>query len=136
MSYGIYKVTLPIPIKSKPRGGLGKYGNMTHSANDYRQWQELAFEALQKSGFKIPQKWNRICFKFYIKPRRGHKFDGGNIQGAVEDVFVQGHYLKDDNVDYIPRYMGDAVVSDKDCIEVFFCETKQDSLYVHEHFLD
>jgi hypothetical protein len=60
----------------KPRGGIGRYGNMTHSSKGYRQWQTKFLESLYNSANQFPGDFHCLIFFFYIKhkPARFRKF--------------------------------------------------------------
>lgn len=132
----ITKTTLIIPIKSKPRGQLNKFGNMTHSLGGYRQWQKKALDALQKANFKTPNSWYRLLFEFHIKPKRGHKNDGSNMQGAIEDALVKGGYIIDDNWGILPRTSISVTKSTFDHVVLYWCDYKKDYIYLISNIVD
>lgn len=102
---------IPHQLKAKPRGQLGKYGNMTHSLNGYREWQISIAYNLRKIEFSIPNNFYGLVFVFHIPKLKGHPFDLSNLQGGIEDVLVKHEYLPDDNWKILGKYSGIAVKS-------------------------
>lgn len=130
-----FRVYLPIAPHSKPRGQLGKHGNMTHSIGGYRIWQNKILQYLKSIDLVIPQDFYGIIFLFYIKPKAGHPLDLSNAQGGVEDVLVKGGYLKDDNWKILKRYATLGISSDKNYIEFYIVYDKNTFVKLMEKLL-
>lgn len=126
----IYKAHIPMDEKPKPRGGLGRSGNMTHALNDYRNFQKMFLSMLNATGFRIPDGFHALVFKYNIKPKRGGKPDLSNLQGFVEDALVKGAYIKDDNWRILSRYFTFAHESDVSSIDLFCVMTQDELIHV------
>jgi Holliday junction resolvase RusA-like endonuclease len=122
--------------KPKPRGQIGKYGNMTHSMNGYREWQNQVIKQLNGSDWYIPENFHSLVFNFHIKPKSGHPPDLSNMQGGMEDVLVKNKNLVDDNWKILKRYYTFGQESDRNRIIIYACETKADLLFCIEKFSD
>lgn len=101
---------------SKPRGGLGKYGNMTHSLNGYREWQREFALRLKSVNFSLENHYAIMYRLILSKRKRGRPQDVTDMIGALEDVFVQYNFIKDDNWRRIPRYWGEAIQGGEESI--------------------
>jgi Holliday junction resolvase RusA-like endonuclease len=81
----------------KPRGQLGKHGNITHSADPrYRTWQlafkqRLAAQTLDNFDFAYG-----YGFIFSMPKKAGQQPDVDNLMGGIMDCLTP-HWLKDDN---------------------------------------
>lgn len=125
------KLTLNLAPYSKPRGQLGKHGNMTHSADAaYRDWQ-VAFRAKLKNLYPQPfPKFFCIVYIFYIATsKKGRSQDIDNMVGAVNDALTPvegdkfGGWLKDDSWRYVPRIWTDTLPGIKSKIILCICQT-------------
>lgn len=127
------KVTLLIPITQKPRGKLGKYGNITHSIGDYRIWQKTFIDYLE--GIKLNKTANplyALAVIGFLRPRKGRPSDTSNFLGAVEDALVKGKFIKDDNYKILPRVYGEIIPVTKaepERIIMFFMKNKGEFNY-------
>lgn len=124
------KLSINIELKPKPRGQLGKYGNMTHSIGHYRQWQSAFVRAVKQTNFLIPSDFYAIIFHFRILPKPGRAPDLSNLQGAVEDALVKSNYLKDDNWKILSRYYTQGSLSDTNKIDLYIAESKKEFLFI------
>lgn len=122
----ITRVTIQVPPFPKPRGQLGKYGNMTHSVGGYRSWQDEMLIALRQARFKTPDSFHTICYIYHWVRKRGALPDGENLQGGTQDTLKKGEYIKDDNISIISSWYGLAVIGKKAYIELYICETFAD----------
>ena len=102
---------IPHQLKAKPRGQLGKFGNMTHSLNGYREWQASLNNKFKQIDLVIPSPLYGLIMIFHIPKLKGHPFDLSNLQGGIEDVLVKYEYLPDDNWKILGKYVGIAVKS-------------------------
>lgn len=125
----LIKLTLMIPGMSKPRGMIGKQGNIYHSSKRYVQWNKEFISACFNCGFTPPTEFHTLAIVFYNKSKRGHLPDVDNMQGASLDALVKGKYLVDDNISIVDSLYGRSIKSDSSYIEIYFCETKKD--FVH-----
>lgn len=126
---------IPHKLKSKPRGQLGKFGNMTHSLNGYREWQTSMKGKLEEINFSIPGDMYGLILIFHIPKLKGHPFDLSNLQGGLEDVLVKYEYLKDDNWLRLGRYAGIALKSEYPAYTIIPVENKQEFLSVINYYL-
>lgn len=123
-------VKIPIAPKPKPRGQLGKYGNMTHSLKGYREWQDELDKYLRIAKFIIPDNFYGIIYHFGIVKKRGGKPDISNLVGGIEDVLVKYDYINDDNYQVIKHYFASAIQSEKSFINIYVTDNKAEFLYV------
>ncbi|QVQ57107.1 RusA-like resolvase [Anabaena phage Elbi] len=131
----IIKYSFKISWFPKPRGGIGRYGNMTHSSGGYRQWQKRFLESLKEPG-NFPKKFHGLVFFFYIKPKPGSPPDLENLQGGVQDTLKKAGCIKDDNYKYIGRYYTDhIVVEDYSRFDLYVVFSRKEMLYVIENLL-
>lgn len=114
---------------SKPRGQLGKFGNMTHSSGNYRKFQQEVYERLTELTFAIPGDFFALAYIFYMGRKKGRANDVGNMVGAIEDVLVKYKYLKDDSWLHLPRAWQEAVASDVFGITLLVLESASDIVY-------
>ena len=124
-------LTIKIKVVPKPRGNIGKFGNLYHSSQSYNDFNKIFINPIKKVDFKLSEKFQYISFKFFLKPRRGHPLDGDNIQGAVQDALVKSKVIPDDNLNIINKWHGEIYTSDKDFdyIQIYFIKDKSDFLY-------
>lgn len=132
----IQKLHLELRPFSKPRGQIGKYGNMTHSIGKYRQWQEEFKLLIASTTFKVPSSFYAIIFDFKLSPRRGGKPDLSNLQGGVEDALVKYGYILDDNWKVLQRYYTVGTPASKSSIDLYVCESKKELIYSILNFTD
>lgn len=130
----ISKIILPIKAFPKPRGQLGKYGNMTHSAGGYRAWQNQFSRLIQSTSFHVPDTFHSMVFQFNICTTRGRAPDLSNLQGGVEDALVKQKYLQDDNWKILTRFYTFGKVAPASEIIIYVAECKKELLYIIEHF--
>ena len=123
-------VNIPIVPKSKPRGQIGKYGNMTHSMGDYMDWQKQFYWFLSTTDFAIPSDLYAIVYYFRMVKKGGQPPDLDNQIGAVNDVLVKYEYLKDDNWKIIPRQFAFATSSNKSSIGIYTCQNKEELIHI------
>lgn len=88
----------------KPRGQLGKYGNMTHSAkSEYRKWQtkfRIRFLRLRREPI---EKFYCLIYVFYLPIKIGRLPDLDNLEGGINDALTPDKtgfpgWIKDDNI--------------------------------------
>ncbi|QLF85069.1 RusA [Nostoc phage YongM] len=121
---------------SKPRGGIGRYGNMTHSSKGYRQWQQKFLESLYNSNHPFPSDFHCLVFFFYIKPKSGHPPDLENLQGGIQDTLVKMGCIKDDNYKILGRYYTDhIVVKDASHFDLYVVSNHTEKIYVIDKLL-
>lgn len=109
MSIKYYQIA--ITPMSKPRGQLGKFGNLTHSVGRYREFQKEIEYKLRLTNFSIPVGFFALAYVLFMGKKRGRANDVGNMIGALEDVFVKYEYIKDDSYKHLPRFWSEAVES-------------------------
>jgi Holliday junction resolvase RusA-like endonuclease len=114
---------------SKPRGQIGKYGNITHSSGGYRKFQQEVAERLRDMRFSIPGDFYALGYVFMMAKKRGHLNDVGNMKGAIEDILVKEKYLKDDNWRHLPRAWEQAEESNRFSITLIIFESVADVIY-------
>lgn len=129
------KVYLPIAAHAKPRGQIGKHGNITHSIGTYRPWQTKVLKYLKTIDLVIPSDFYGIIFVFYLKSKAGHPIDLSNAQGGLEDVLVKGGYIKDDNYKVLKRYATLGIPSEKSYIEFYIVYDKKTFLNLMDKLL-
>lgn len=132
----IQHIKIPLRGYPKPRGALGKYGNMTHSIGLYRQWQDEFRRYIAQTSFYVPQDFYSMVFKFNLAARSGGKPDLSNLQGGVEDALVKHKYIPDDNWKVLTRYYTCGSPASTSSIELFICMNKKETLYTIEHYTD
>jgi hypothetical protein len=135
----IQKLSVPLKMFPKPRGNLGKHKGKTiiyHSTPQYVNWKKSFKSACLKANFKPQDGIMYYCFKFYHKPVPGHPPDGENCQGSIQDALVENRLIRDDNINVISRWYGEVTKTDYDLINLYFCQTKKEFLYVIEKFMD
>ena len=129
------KITIPMRAKSKPRGMLGKYKNLTHSAKDYRPWQQQFIKHLSNSGLKIKlDKLYLLASVIYLIPKSGGQPDASNMLGAIEDTLIKGGILKDDNWQLMPRIYCDVIKSPVDKIAFFLIHNESEFQYFFANY--
>ncbi|AND75569.1 RusA [Nostoc phage N1] len=127
----IIKYAFNIEPFPKPRGGVGKYGNMTHSSKGYRQWQERFKISLYGSRHPFPSKFHGLVFFFYIKPKPGQPPDLENYQGAIQDTLVLLDLMEDDNYKILGRYHTDhIVVKEPSHFDLYVVSNRKEMLHV------
>ncbi|XAI95745.1 RusA [Dolichospermum phage Dfl-JY23] len=131
----IIKYAFKISWFPKPRGGIGRYGNMTHSSKGYRQWQSKFLESLSKTN-SFPKDFHCLIFFFYIKPKPGQPPDLENLQGGIQDTLKKTGCIKDDNYKHIGRYYTDhMVVKDSSRFDLYVVDNHQEKIYVIDKLL-
>ena len=130
----IKRVNIPIKPKSKPRGQIGKYGNMTHGMGGYMEWQQQFFYHLTVAKFEIPDNLYALIYHFLMVKQGGNPPDLDNMAGGVNDVLVKYEYLKDDNWKILPRLFVYGTQSQKSGIVIYTCQTKQEFLHIISEF--
>ncbi|AND75665.1 RusA [Nostoc phage A1] len=135
----IIKYAFPFAAFPKPRGGIGRYGNMTHSSKGYRQWQQKFLESLSNyhsSEKSFPIDFHCLIFFFYIKPKRGQPPDLENLQGAIQDTLKKAGCITDDNYKILGRYYTDhMVVKDTSHFDLYLVSNHQEKIYVIDKLL-
>lgn len=126
----IYRVHIPFEQKPKPRGGIGKHGNMTHQLNDYSGFQRMFISMLKSTSFQIPPDFHALIFKYNLKPKRGKAPDLSNMQGFIEDALVKSGYLKDDNWKILSRYYTFGVLAEESSIDLFCVMSQIELIHV------
>lgn len=126
---------IPHKLKAKPRGQLGKFGNMTHSLNGYREWQSSMHNMLVKINFSMPVNLYGIVIVFHIPKLKGHPFDCGNLQGGIEDVLVKYKYIRDDNWKVLGNYAGIPLKSEYPAYTIIPVENRKEFLSALNHYL-
>jgi Holliday junction resolvase RusA-like endonuclease len=124
------KLTLMIPGMSKPRGMIGKQGNIYHSSKRYVEWNKDFIGACFRANFTPPKDFHTLAIVFYYKNKRGHLPDVDNMQGASLDALVKGKYLEDDNISIVDSLYGRSIKSDTSYIEIYFCGLKKDFIHL------
>ena len=132
----IQKVSLPIRPYLKPRGALGKHGNMTHSIGYYRKWQEGFKKHIASTSFYVPPDFYAIVFQFKLASRSGGKPDLSNLQGGVEDALVKHKYIPDHNWKILQRYYTCGTPASISSIELYICQSKKELIYIIEKFTE
>lgn len=118
---------IPIAPMSKPRGQLGKYGNITHSIGGYRDWQRNLARKLASVKFTIPTDYFALIIILHIsKNKRGRSQDVDDMIGGFFDSLVKFDFIKDDNWRIVTRYWSEAIQGDRGAIEVFVATSLQD----------
>lgn len=118
------KIVLPIPKRAKPRGGIGKYGNMTHSTKGYREWQDDGIKLIRCLNVPVITDIYSLHITFYRKGRG----DLDNLAGGVMDMFVKSGVIKDDDWVTIPNLIIKTNPEKKDQIDIYFCQNKEESI--------
>lgn len=127
----IYHFTIPSPPYPKPRGKVSKYGHLYHNTKEYVNWKTSIKEAIIQAGeLRIPKGFTHACFVFNWRTKRGHKPDGENLQGGLQDALVEHGFLPDDDIDIIPKWYGVAYRNPVESIEMYFCSNFQEFLHV------
>jgi hypothetical protein len=135
----IKKLSIPLKMFPKPRGNLGKHGGKTiiyHSTPEYVDWNKSFSRSCKDAKFASPESTLYYCFKFFHKPRPGHPPDGENCQGSIQDALVKCGFIQDDNINVIKRWYGEVTKTDFDLIDLYFCQTKKEFIYVLNTFMD
>ena len=118
------KIILPITKRAKPRGKIGKYGNITHSTGGYREWQADGIKLLK--CLNVPLVTNIYAFHItFYKKGRG---DLDNLAGAVMDLLVEAGVIADDDWVTIPNLIIKTNPEKKDQIDIYFCQNKEESI--------
>lgn len=130
----IKKVNIPIKPKSKPRGQIGKYGNITHSMGGYMEWQQQFFYHLTVAKFEIPDNLYALIYHFLMVKQGGNPPDLDNLIGGVNDVLVKYEYLKDDNWKIVSKQFAFATLSDKPGISIYTCQSRKELVYIINTF--
>lgn len=118
MSYR--KFVIPLKPYPKPRGEIGKAGNMTHSSGGYRNWQNTFLKQLRNVAGQ-PYTYQKIQALVVLQSRskaRGLP-DVTNLAGAVEDTLIEAKWLKDDNFKINPRVYTECFERSFDAIEIY-----------------
>lgn len=118
MSYR--KFVIPLTPSPKPRGELGKHGNMTHSSGGYRKWQDTFLKQLRNVAGQ-PYTYQKIMALVVLQSRSKKRGlpDVTNMAGAVEDTLIAAKWLKDDNFKINPRVYTDCFERSFDAIEIY-----------------
>ena len=118
MSYK--KFVIPLQPRSKPRGEIGKQGNITHSSGGYRGWQADFLKQLRKLAGR-PHTYVRLAgiIVLHSRAKRRGLPDVSNMLGAVEDTLIEAKWLKDDNFKIVPRVFSDCIERNYDAIEIY-----------------
>lgn len=114
---------------SKPRGQIGKFGNMTHSIGRYRDFQKELDYKLKLTQFSIPVGFYALAYVLFMGKKIGRPNDVDDMVGAIKDVFVRFEYIKDDSYKHIPRFWSEAVESSNPkhfSIVIFTIATEKD----------
>lgn len=111
---------------SKPRGQIGKHGNMTHSIGAYRGFQVEVSERLKQLEFAIPGEFFSLAYIFYMAKKKGQQNDITNMTGAIEDILVKYKYLTDDNWQVLRRCYIEAVPSPTFAITILVLPQERD----------
>lgn len=106
---------------SKPRGQLGKHGNITHSTGEYRNWQKNFILRLQKASPEPFEKFYAIVYVFNIRSKAGHQPDCDNMVGAINDVLTK-KWIDDDTWQQIPIGVWFCQESIYDGITLYICQ--------------
>lgn len=125
----IQKINIPLRPFSKPRGKLGRKGNIYHNDENYRLWKKQFLSCLETVQFKLPDFFYCLGFCFYIKPKRGHKPDCDNMVGSILDALKEGGYIIDDDYENIPKGIWVAKKSEIDKISLFVMGSQKDFVY-------
>lgn len=139
----ITKIHLPIAPKPKPRGQIGKHGNMTHSIGKYRIWQKEFRRLLKTQSVKpisLPIYAMLIDFGF-SRSSRGRKPDLDNTRGAVQDALQKDKnnpiaYIKNDSWINLPHCHDWGHFSDKSSITIYFCQSKAEMMHCLDKYFD
>lgn len=133
------KVTLPYTPMSKPRGQVGKAGNMTHSSFKapttlkgnlrllsgeqvpYRDWQ-LAIKTSLRMYHPDPfPPLFCLVYVFHIAGSKlGRAQDLDNMVGGINDCLTDG-WIKDDSWKVLKRFWAEALPAQKSKIELYVC---------------
>lgn len=134
------RIFLLIEPKPKPRGSLGRHGNMTHSSGDYREWQ-VRFRSLLYVQIK-PEQFpsDFYCLNLLLtvtKKFRGRDADRDNLIGSVFDAMqgwkdskgnVYPGWINNDNWRTIPRGYEEVREGLQPSIEISVCSTMDEAL--------
>lgn len=95
---------VPVTIKSKPTGHIGRGKNLYQNSAEYVQFkrQSLKYLSQQKVSVTLTKIAGIVICGFVEKPRTRSK-DTGQMQGAIYDILVTAKILKDDNMRVFPR---------------------------------
>lgn len=115
---------LPIPKRAKPRGGIGKYGNMTHCTGGYREWQDDGIKLLRCLNVPKVENIYSLHITFYKKGRG----DLDNLAGGVMDLLVKSGVIDDDDWSTIPNLIIKTNSEKKDQIDIYFCQNREESI--------
>ena len=118
------KVILHLRKRAKPRGGIGKYGNITHSSKGYREWQDEAISLIR--CMKIPP--IGVIYSLHIVFYRKGRGDLDNLAGGVMDLLVKAGVIEDDDWVTIPNLIITTNPEKKDQIDIYFCHNKAESV--------
>lgn len=118
MSYK--KFVIPLSPYPKPRGEIGKAGNMTHSSGGYRGWQNTFLKQLRSVAGQ-PHTYQKIQALVILQSRTKKRGlpDVTNLAGAVEDTLIEAKWLKDDNFKINPRVYSECFERSFDAIEIY-----------------
>lgn len=96
----MHTLILNFPLFPKPRGILGRAGNIYHSSKPYKDFKKRVAAEIEAQLGAITEPIASQCylgvFNGYTPFKRGSELDSNNIYGAVEDCLVQTGKLKDD----------------------------------------
>lgn len=115
-----------LPTISKPRGRVGKHGNITHSYGGYREFQEFLSARLMAVNFTIPDEFFCMPAIFYIGKKRGHPNDLDDLLGAVQDTLVKYNFIKDDSWKQLPAIYSEALPARESALLLLVCERVED----------
>lgn len=123
----IYK--FPLRGFPKPRGKVGKYGNIYHKDKKYTEWQNSLQKEMVRFNFDpVGDNVFALCFEFGLKGRGLPDVD--NLAGGVMDFLVLFGYLKEDNYTVVPRILSHGLSSPENYIKITVCYSRKELSYL------
>lgn len=136
----IQKLYLPLKPKSKPRGKIGKHGNIYHQSADYSEYQRTFNEHIKSCSFSLMMSeadLHSVLIDFHLVVKRGGKNDVDNLAGSVLDALVKYGVISDDNHTIVKRLYSQATVKpDNPAILIYFVGSKREMLHTLDKYFE
>lgn len=113
----IIQLTLMGELISKPRGKLGKHGNIYHNDAKYVSFKQQIDRQMSKAlmkGQKHDYPLGVALLSEFTSRKRGNEYDlADNQLGALLDILVQSEYIADDSRKYLRESIVRGIESDR-----------------------